>query len=699
MKYAFLLMLCLLLGAVVYAQEATYELTVKNQPLLKVLQKIEEEVGLLFSYQKKNIAGIQKDFNIKVAENNYKLLLKQLFSQTGLSFKIIDKKYVVITRKESVGESHICGIIVDEQTKEKLPFANVIVKGENVGTVGDINGFFELKHSFESDDTINLSYVGYDEKAIHHTLLKNETCPTIALSYPKIKEAFLVISDYLTDGVSVEHNGASTEIKPRISGNVAGVLEPDVLSTIQFLPGISNPTSRVSDIYIRGCKPDQNLVIWEDIPIYHTAHFFGMISAFNPFIIESTKIYRGGFNSTYGGRLGGVIELKSGNENTWNSYMGVAADMTHAKAYLHKKLNFERSSAITFSLRRSFNELGETPTFKNYSRFNQQGLVLGDNELVSISNKLKGITIENDFSFVDAHAKFSSTLNENNRIEIAGFWTNNIFNDSITDSKQGKVQKDNYYLNNYGMSFKWYHQWNESLQTVLKGIGSNYELDYSYQIEDLSGKDGLFLKGVKQNMIKENQLNIANLYKINEAQHIEFGYQFTNYVINHNVTKNEYRRKPIDNSAQSMANIHTLYTHYQNPINNSIGIQAGFRLSYNPQGKTKETRQSWYIEPRLRLDYRLNEAFSIHGSYGKHHQFIGEVYVFKGDKNGFNTPLWALAGEKSIDVQTAHLYQVGAIYQANSWVVDAQLYGRSIGGLSSRLYELEQIERGDGYFN
>lgn len=691
MKSTFLLIFYLVLNVAVYAQEATYEILVKDQPLSKVLQQIEKELGLLFSYQKKNIVHIQKDFNIKGPKNNYPLLLKQLFHQTGLSFKIVDDQYVVITKKETPEETHICGVIVDKQTKEKLPYANIIVKGKSHGSVSNIDGYFELKHLFESKDSLNISYVGYEEQTIPYAHFTNENCPTIALSYLKIKEAFLIISDYLTDGVSVEHNGASTDIKPRLCGNVAGVLEPDVLSTIQFLPGISNPSSRVSDIYIRGCKPDQNLVMWEDIPIYHTAHYFGMISAFNPFIIENTKIYRGGFNSTYGGRLGGVIELQSGSENSYKNYIGLGADMTHAKAYMHQKLNFNKPSAITFSMRRSFNELGETPTFKTYSRFNQQGLVLDGRELVFFQKNDKDeININNDFSFVDTHAKFSSTINEKNRIEIAGFFANNIFNDSINDINKRRTQKDSLYLKNYGASMKWYHHWNENWQTTLKGIATNYQVEYIYQIEDKYINDAVFLKGLKENRIKENQLNLVNLYKINEAQHFEFGYHLTHYNAGHNITEDKFRAKPLDISEQSYANVHTLYTHYQNPINNKIGIQAGFRLSYNAQAEiSANKKQSWFFEPRLRLDYRLNNAISLHGSYGKHHQFLGEVYIFKGDKNGFTIPIWALAEKESIDVQIGHLYQMGAIYQAKTWVVDLQIYGRTINGLSSRLYDFE----------
>jgi len=196
-----------------------------------------------------------------------------------------------------------------------------------------------------------VSYVGYEAQSIEVSKFKDKQNLSILLKMPKIKEAFLVIRDYLTDGISVEKNGAATNIKPKLIGNMPGTIEPDVLSTIQFLPGVAAPSSRASDIYIRGCTPDQNLVIWEDIPIYHIAHYFGMISSINPFIIKETNVYKGGFNATFGGRIGGVIELISPDEKAYKSDFGIGANMTHAQAYAHQKLRIaQRPSSFTFHI-------------------------------------------------------------------------------------------------------------------------------------------------------------------------------------------------------------------------------------------------------------------------------------------------------------------------------------------------------------
>jgi len=132
-----------------------------------------------------------------------------------------------------------------------------------------------------------------------------------------------------------------------------------------------------------------------------------MISAFNPYVIEEARVYRGGFDATYGGRIAGVIEMESGDEETYKNEKGVGANMTHAQAYLHQKFGKKKPFALTASLRRSFDELVKTPTFKSYTRYNQQGFVLGDDELLVLP---KHIDNQNDFYFFDTHLKFSGRL-------------------------------------------------------------------------------------------------------------------------------------------------------------------------------------------------------------------------------------------------------------------------------------------------
>lgn len=55
------------------------------------------------------------------------------------------------------------GIIIDSETKEPLPFANIVVIGLNKGTVSNAEGNFAFDRSaVPSDDTVQFSYMGYE---------------------------------------------------------------------------------------------------------------------------------------------------------------------------------------------------------------------------------------------------------------------------------------------------------------------------------------------------------------------------------------------------------------------------------------------------------------------------------------------------------------------------------------------------------
>jgi len=129
-----------------------------------------------------------------------------------------------------------------------------------------------------------------------------------------------------------------------------GLTEPDVLQSIQLLPGVQSPTETAAGIYIRGGTPDQNLVLWDGIKIYHSGHFFGTISAFNPYITEDVKLYKSGTKARYGNRISGVIDITSDYDIPEKIEGGFGSNMTHADAYLSATIG--KSSAVIISARR-----------------------------------------------------------------------------------------------------------------------------------------------------------------------------------------------------------------------------------------------------------------------------------------------------------------------------------------------------------
>ena len=84
---------------------------------------------------------------------------------------------------------------------------------------------------------------------------------------------------------------------------------PDILQKIQAIPGISSINESISNINIRGGSNDQNLLLWDGIKMYHSGHFFGLISAFNPYLTDKVTLTKNGTSSQYNDGVSGTITI------------------------------------------------------------------------------------------------------------------------------------------------------------------------------------------------------------------------------------------------------------------------------------------------------------------------------------------------------------------------------------------------------
>lgn len=112
--------------------------------------------------------------------------------------------------------------------------------------------------------------------------------------------------------------------------------EPNVLKSLQLLPGIQAANEGVSNLYVRGGNYDQNLILLDEAPVYNPTHALGFFSTFNSDAIKNVEVYKGAFPARYGGRLSSVVNItmKEGNYNKMQVNLGVgllASRLTHHK--------------------------------------------------------------------------------------------------------------------------------------------------------------------------------------------------------------------------------------------------------------------------------------------------------------------------------------------------------------------------------
>ena len=659
-----------------YGQESVLSFSKDSISLIELIENVEWRAGVLFSYKPADLEGqsISIDRSFKDLDEFFAYIKKE----TGLDFTIVSDNYVAISRGviNQPKRITVSGIIKDEESGVPLSFANVYVKEVMRGTQTDENGNFELE--LVEGEELTISYVSYGEKVIPFSELEANPHLSVSLSYAHFSEEFLVIKDYLADGVDLKENGLSTSINIDRLQQLPGEAEVDVLKTIQFLPGVKSPSSGAGDIHIRGCLPDQNLIIWDEIPIYHSAHYFGMISAIDPFIIDEMNVYRGGFGAEYGGRIGSVIELQTKGLESTRPNFGVGSNMTHAYTFGHQKLGASDSTSISYSVRRSFADVLETPTLDNYTKIVQQGFLIGNKEVDILPNHIRR---KSDINFLDSHFKFDTYLSKKSRLSFSLLGVRNEFTGEIVDDQREERQDDTMMLDSWGGSLIFNTRWNKKFDTKVSIVNARYAYDYSFELRR-NNRNKATADGQKVNEIINRELAVRNTLLTSNTSKLNFGYHLLNYDISYDIRYDGNQASNVKYVGDDNANIHNIYADFQKQFS-IFSLTLGQRLGYY------DMSEDFYFEPRLNLTARIDQSLSLHAYYGKHYQYVSQISGFQGNRQGINFSIWALSSLNAVPVQESEMIQMGGIWSYKGWVIDLQAYQRQVSGLSTRTFDFD----------
>ena len=229
----------------------------------------------------------------------------------------------------------------------------------------------------------------------------------------RLKE--VLITNYLTSGLTKLNDGTLT-LKPDTFGILPGLIEPDILQTIQALPGVMSLDETVSNINVRGGTHDQNLLLWDGIKMYQSGHFFGLISAFNPYITEEINVFKNGTRAKYGDGISSIIDIKL--PNTIDNKFKAGGGFNLINADVFAKIPLTRNTELQVSTRRSVTDIITTPTYDQYFK-----RVFQDSDLTNFSQNDDVIDKNESFYFYDITAKFLYNITKASLICLKeAFW-------------------------------------------------------------------------------------------------------------------------------------------------------------------------------------------------------------------------------------------------------------------------------------
>lgn len=497
------------------------------------------------------------------------------------------------------------GRITEEENGEPIIGATVVPNSQR-GTTTDREGLYELQLP-SGRHVLSVNFIGFKERIVDLNVYDGGLLNLSLQESPTLLEEVVISSQPINELTNsrpgqLQLSVGAMKKAPALMG------EADLVRQLQSLPGVNTVGEAAAGFNVRGGSIDQNLVLYDGLPLFNTSHALGFFSAFNSEAVQDMSFYRGGIPAEYGGRVSSVLDIRSkpGDLEKWKVNGGIGLV--------------------------SANIMARGPITKNKTTIAVGGRGTYANWYIDLlKNTYKDLT-NSQIGFYDAEVRIDHKLNEKSRLAFSYY----------RSFDKLRVRGDT--------SFQWVNQL-ASLQLVQvfsQRLTGNFELgfgDYNYTVTDEIPANGFELNyKITYPTVKADFSYVAGKHRFG------FGIQGTYYAFKPGELKPTSDissvRSVTMNTQQALES--GVYVSDSYTLSEKINLDLGLRLSmfanlgptivnvYNPaspvekqnlvdsisygSGEPVATFQG--LEPRAAIRFSLNEQSSLKLSYQHIYQYL-----------------------------------------------------------------------------
>lgn len=508
-----------------------------------------------------------------------------------------------------------------------------------------IHILFDVNFVYDSSLDLNVPYGGkpvktgqtleealttvFKDSGIEFDIMKKYIVLTKASSRKKPKDYTILIEeqhDTINESVVTaladpKRNATQTGLKridsSDINSGFALFSTPDVIKTLQLMPGVASGTELLSGFYVHGGDGTDNLFLLDGVPIYQVSHLLGLFSSFNSDVIGSMDFYKSGFPARYGSKLSSVVDVTT-RDGDFNEYHG-----TFAIGLIDGRFQFEGplwkgKTSFNFGLRRTWTETISVPViaYINYQ----------ENSYDDYYGKSKS-KVNLRYAFTDLNAKITHKFSKNS-ILSANFYTGRdlfkYYDDYEREFDDGTYDRDvmdvSLSWGNVLGSLNWNHEFgdNMSMRNMAYYSGSLSGMGFSDRSIEIPGAD--VTDGVYMNSDVHNIGIRSDFYHMPDPRHrLRYGGTVQYHIYSPNTTA----KSDLVEEGKSQTYIAyadslrydtfegSVYAEDEIAVTDAFSVNAGLRYSiYATGGKI------WHsLEPRLAMKYSFNDRIAAKASY------------------------------------------------------------------------------------
>ena len=571
----------------------------------------------------------------------------------------------------------LSGYVTEEESGECLIGA-VVFSGED-WTVTNEYGFYSLRLS-EGKHTVGCSYLGRHANDVDILVSKDITLNIKMTSVESLDGA--VVKGHSDAILPSAYVGAMNMPVSYIKDMPSILGEPDLMKSLQKLPGVQAGMSGFSGIYVRGGGAEENLVLMDGAPLYNASHLLGLFSTFVPEAVKQVTIYKGFFPAKYGGRTSSVIDVRTNEGNAKSLKGAFSVGLINNRIHLEGPIKNENT---TFSLS-----------------------LRGANTLVFLP-VLKMAKAPYSYYFYDINGKLTHRFGNSDRIILSAYHGRDRFSYSKTEhstfdyrnengrTKTGDMYKSERYDLRWGnnvAALRWNHRFGGALFSDLAVSWSTYRMD-----EETESKEERFaMTNTNTEQSYLNRSAISDLVaawdfdlNLSSSQELSFGLSHTVHFF---APEKDYAQEITEDGETAMKLVpysnatditlqgteSSLYFEDKistRKINASIGLRTTLY----------HAAEQYYpsIEPRISAEYIVTDKVSAKAAYARMSQY---VHLLASGTMSLPTDLWVPITKDIKPIISDH-YSLGVYYKpADGWNASVEAYYKK---------ERNVLEYKDGY--
>ena len=433
-----------------------------------------------------------------------------------------------------------------------------------------------------------------------------------------------VITELVKNPVNSTQTGLERIGGSNLNRGFALLSSPDVIKTIQTLPGVSSGTELLSGLYVHGGIGSDNLYLLDGVPLYSVDHLAGVFSSFNSDVIENIDFYKSGFPARYGGRMSSVVDVTT-RDGDFNDYHGsFSIGLIDGRFQMDGPI-VKGKTSFNVGLRRSWLDILTVTGFTLYNSF--RNIEISDNLAMR-------------YAMTDLNGKITHKFSEQNKLSFSVFAGQDaLVSKSISDPEDFGMGESEYYMK-LGL------RWGNILASLNweNNISDNFRSDINlYHVQSRS-RVGLVdsWKRTEESVVNEetdDDINLSRVYDTGlkadftwhpgDKQHIRFGAEAIWHIFSPERTSERIYEttgtEPIRTKKTQGFTYHglepSIYIEDEISLTDWMTANLGLRyVMFLTDGKAYNR-----LEPRAALRFRIGEIASIKMSYSDMNQFSHRV--------------------------------------------------------------------------